>query len=78
MDWSDEVLHEAFKSAFLELPPILTVKVEIKRYKSTTKLSTKEFSEYLQKIDGASANWWVNISVPAPRGMWESLYMKIA
>ncbi len=73
MEWTPELLHEAFKTVFLALPPIKTKRGELKQYQSTASLSKKDFNEYLDSIDRACANWWVGIHVPAPVGLWKDI-----
>lgn len=74
MQWNNILLHEALKKVYLALPPILTLKGEINLYKNTANLTKKEFGQYLQDIDLACENWWSQVLVPPPRGIWSEIY----
>jgi len=77
MDWTVDVLHEAFKTVYLALPAIETKKGEIRQFKSTSELSKKEFTEYMDNIDKACSGWWAGIYVPVPTAMWADIYSEI-
>ena len=77
MDWDKDTLHEVFAGKYLALPPIETVRSEIPRRKSTTKLTVKEFNKYLSDIERACGSWW-QISIPTPtRGVWYEYYKSL-
>ena len=44
-------LHECFKEEFLEAEQAIVFDKKYKLYPSTTLLSTKEFSDYIKKIE---------------------------
>ena len=77
LDWTPDILHEAFKCVYLALPPIETKKGTINQYRSTASLNKKEFSEYLNNIDKACTTWWTGVSVPPPRGVFDHIYEEL-
>lgn len=48
--FTDEELHELFKQKFLDKRKLQVLGEEIEMYPSTTRLTKKEFAEYMEKI----------------------------
>jgi hypothetical protein len=72
---SDDDLHEWFKEKFLETK-IIEIRGEIiKKRKSTTKLNTKEMTEYLEKIDQYCAQS-MHLILPHPEDMYYQAMQK--
>jgi len=61
---SPENLHEIFKLRFLGTEKIQSMGYSIEIPKSTTKLTTHEFTDYLDKIEGLALS--IDIRLPHP------------
>ena len=65
---SPESLHEIFKLRFLGTEKIQSMGYSIEIPKSTTKLTTQEFTEYLDKIDVLMRS--IDIHLPHPQDLY--------
>lgn len=63
--WRAEELHEVFKQKFIGYVDAEVFNEKVSIVKSTTRLSTKEFTEYLEKIE-QFANEKLGIQLPHP------------
>ena len=64
VNYSTEAIHETLKEMFL-VPRIEQLsKREVKIYKSTTKLTKREFSDYLEQIFAWAAEF--GLTIPSP------------
>jgi len=61
-------LHEIFKLKFLGSETLSALGFKIERPKSTTKLSTQEFTDYLDKIEGLAIS--IGIRLPRPEDLY--------
>ena len=76
--WTKEVLHEFFKIKFLMISEIVSKKGKtLPLTKSTTKLTSKEFNQYVEDIEKFCYMFW-SISIPKPnRGKWYDYYREL-
>ena len=65
---SPESLHEIFKMKFLGTEKINSLGYSIEIPKSTTKLTTQEFTDYLDKIEGLALS--IDIRLPHPADLY--------
>jgi len=65
---SPENLHEVFKLRFLGTEKIQSMGYSIEIPKSTTKLTTQEFTDYLDKIDTLMRS--IDIALPYPQDLY--------
>lgn len=65
---SPENLHEIFKMKFLGTEKIKSLGYTIEIPKSTTKLSTQEFTDYLDKIEALALS--IDIRLPHPADLY--------
>lgn len=65
---SPENLHEVFKLRFLGTEKIQSMGYSIEIPKSTTKLTTQEFTDYLDKIEGLALS--IDIRLPHPQDLY--------
>lgn len=65
---SPENLHEIFKLRFLGTEKIQSMGYSIEIPKSTTKLTTQEFTDYLDKIEGLALS--IDIRLPHPQDLY--------
>lgn len=64
-------LHEIFKLKFLGSETLSALGFKIERPKSTTKLTTQEFTDYLTKIETLSTS--IGIRLPRPDEYYEAM-----
>ena len=69
--FSDNDMHEWFKEKFLPTKLIDFQGTVVKAFKTTTKLTTKEFTDYLENIDRYCIQY-IHLQLPHP----EDLYYK--
>lgn len=65
---SPENLHNIFKLRFLGTEKIQSMGYSIEIPKSTTKLTTQEFTDYLDKIEGLAIS--IDIRLPHPADLY--------
>lgn len=65
---SPENLHQVFKLRFLGTEKIQSMGYSIEIPKSTTKLTTQEFTDYLDKIEGLALS--IDIRLPHPQDLY--------
>jgi hypothetical protein len=65
---SPENLHNIFKLRFLGTEKIQSMGYSIEIPKSTTKLTTQEFTDYLDKIEGLALS--IDIRLPHPQDLY--------
>jgi hypothetical protein len=65
---SPENLHQVFKLRFLGTEKIQSMGYSIEIPKSTTKLTTQEFTDYLDKIEGLALS--IDIRLPHPEDLY--------
>jgi len=65
---SPENLHEIFKLKFLGTEKIQSLGYNIEIPKSTTRLTTQEFTDYLDKIEALAMS--INIRLPHPQDLY--------
>ena len=65
---SEDDLHEIFKLKFLGSETVEAFGYKIERTKSTTKLTTAEFTSYLDKIDALMFS--IGITLPKPDDLY--------
>lgn len=65
---SAENLHEIFKLKFLSTERIQSLGYDIEIPKSTTKLTTQEFTDYLDKIEALALS--IDIRLPHPTDLY--------
>lgn len=65
---SPENLHNIFKLRFLGTEKIQSMGYSIEIPKSTTKLTTQEFTDYLDKIEGLAMS--IDIRLPHPADLY--------
>ncbi len=65
---SPENLHNIFKLRFLGTEKIQSMGYSIEIPKSTTKLTTQEFTDYLDKIEGLALS--IDIRLPHPEDLY--------
>ncbi len=65
---SSDNLHNIFKMRFLGTEKIQSMGYSIEIPKSTTKLTTQEFTDYLDKIEGLALS--IDIRLPHPTDMY--------
>lgn len=65
---SPENLHNIFKLRFLGTEKIQSMGYSIEIPKSTTKLTTQEFTDYLDKIEGLAMS--IDIRLPHPQDLY--------
>lgn len=65
---SPENLHEILKLKFLGTEKIKSLGYELEIPKSTTKLTTQEFTDYLDKIEGLALS--IDIRLPHPEDLY--------
>jgi len=65
---SPDELHEIFKLKFLGSETLSALGFKIERPKSTTKLTTQEFTDYLDKIEGLAIS--IGIRLPRPEDLY--------
>lgn len=70
--YTKDILHEIFKTKFLCKANITTKKGnQLILYYSTTELTTKQFSDYVEKIKQLAFQFW-NIEIPEPVGVYKT------
>jgi len=71
---SPDELHEIFKLKFLGSETLSALGFKIERPKSTTKLTTQEFTDYLDKIEGLAIS--IGIRLPHPEDLYREAMLK--
>lgn len=71
---SHDELCEIFKLKFLGSETLSALGFKIERPKSTTKLSTQEFTDYLDKIEGLAIS--IGIRLPHPEDLYREAMLK--
>jgi hypothetical protein len=75
--YTAEILHEIFKQKFLAIGSIEAKGRSLTLYKSTTKLTKPEFSEFIEDVRGFVYQFW-EITVQDPReGYWETILQEL-
>lgn len=65
--YTKEILHEIFKRKFLVVGVLEAKGKSLELYESTTKLNTKRFCEFVEKVQKFVFQFW-QITVPPPIG----------
>lgn len=76
--YTKDILHEIFRTKFLQVGEIeATNGKTLPIYKSTTKLTKAEFSEYVDNVQKFAYQFW-RVTVPVPnRGQWHDYYQQL-
>jgi hypothetical protein len=75
MPYTKDVLHEIFKRKFLIKQVIESKGRSIEIFRSTTELSTKEFCDFVKKVEEFIFQFW-KITIPKPTGAMLKIWTK--